>query len=51
MLRSRWDAHTLSQARGKFARICVELDLAKPLTPFIEIEGRTYGAVYEVGLL
>ncbi|BFG28278.1 hypothetical protein CerSpe_145520 [Prunus speciosa] len=26
---------------------CVELDLAKPLTPFIEIEGRTYGVVYE----
>ncbi|CAL2276141.1 unnamed protein product [Prunus armeniaca] len=41
------DAHTLSQARGKFARICVELDLAKPLTPFIEIEGRTYRVVYE----
>ncbi|CAL9018615.1 unnamed protein product [Prunus brigantina] len=41
------DAHTLSQARGKYARICVELDLAKPLTPFIEIEGRTYGVVYE----
>ncbi|VVA23699.1 PREDICTED: reverse mRNAase [Prunus dulcis] len=41
------DDHTLSQARGKFARICVELDLAKPLTPFIEIEGRTYGVVYE----
>ncbi|CAL2255077.1 unnamed protein product [Prunus armeniaca] len=41
------DAHTLSQARGKFARICVELDLAKPLTPFIEIEGRTYEVVYE----
>ncbi|CAL2228539.1 unnamed protein product [Prunus armeniaca] len=41
------DAHTLSQARGKFAQICVELDLAKPLTPFIEIEGRTYGVVYE----
>ncbi|ONI21901.1 hypothetical protein PRUPE_2G097600 [Prunus persica] len=41
------DAHTLSQARGKFARICVEFDLAKPLTPFIEIEGRTYGVVYE----
>lgn len=41
------DAYTMSQARGKFARICVELDLAKPLTPFIEVEGRRYGVVYE----
>ncbi|BFG30494.1 hypothetical protein CerSpe_167680 [Prunus speciosa] len=41
------DAHTMSQARGKFARVCVELDLAKPLTPFIEVEGRSYGVVYE----
>ncbi|ONI26925.1 hypothetical protein PRUPE_1G055400 [Prunus persica] len=41
------DANTMSQARGKFARICIELDLAKPLTPFIEVEGRTYGVVYE----
>ncbi|KAJ6329689.1 hypothetical protein OIU77_011210 [Salix suchowensis] len=29
------DSHTMSQARGKFARICVELDISKPLTPFI----------------
>lgn len=41
------DSHTMSQARGKFARICVELDLAKPLTPFIEVEGCTFGVVYE----
>ncbi|CAL2252936.1 unnamed protein product [Prunus armeniaca] len=41
------DAHTMSQARGKFARVCVELDLAKPLTPFIKVEGRSYGVVYE----
>ncbi|KAB5567995.1 hypothetical protein DKX38_001788 [Salix brachista] len=32
---------------GKFACICVELDISKPLTPFIEVEGRTYGVVYE----
>ncbi|KAF9685155.1 hypothetical protein SADUNF_Sadunf03G0025000 [Salix dunnii] len=41
------DPHTMSQSRGKFARICVELDISKPLTPFIEVEGRTYGVVYE----
>ncbi|CAB4316330.1 unnamed protein product [Prunus armeniaca] len=37
------DAHTMSQARGKFARVCVELDLAEPLTPFIEVEGLLIG--------
>lgn len=37
------DAYTMSQVRGKFVRICVELDLAKPLTPFTEVEGRKYG--------
>ncbi|CAL8115939.1 unnamed protein product [Prunus armeniaca] len=41
------DALTMSQARGKFARICVELDLSKPLVPFIEVEGRSYDVVYE----
>ncbi|CAL9001793.1 unnamed protein product [Prunus brigantina] len=41
------DALIMSQARGKFARICVELDLSKPLVPFIEVEGRSYGVVYE----
>lgn len=40
------DPHTMSQARGKFTRVC-ELDLSKPLTPFIKVEGRTYGVVYE----
>ncbi|KAI5317022.1 hypothetical protein L3X38_036729 [Prunus dulcis] len=41
------DAHTMGQARGKFARLCVELDLSKPLIPFIVVEGRTFGVVYE----
>lgn len=41
------DEHTMGQAQGKFARLCVELDLSKPLIPFIELEGRTYGVVYE----
>ena len=29
------DPHTMSQSRGKVARICVELDISKSLTPFI----------------
>ncbi|KAI9126914.1 hypothetical protein K1719_002510 [Acacia pycnantha] len=33
------DIHTAQQARGKFARMCVELDLTKPLVPEFEIEG------------
>ncbi|KAB5524822.1 hypothetical protein DKX38_022571 [Salix brachista] len=41
------DPHTMSQSRGKFARICVELDISKPLTLFIEVEGLTYWVVYE----
>lgn len=41
------DPHTMSQARGKFTRVCVELDMSKPLTLFIKVEGRTYGVVYE----
>ncbi|KAJ6684536.1 hypothetical protein OIU79_014813 [Salix purpurea] len=41
------DPCTMSQSRGKFARICVELDIFKPLTLFIEVEGRTYGVVYK----
>ncbi|PRQ53919.1 putative transcription factor interactor and regulator CCHC(Zn) family [Rosa chinensis] len=41
------DKLTLAQARGKFARICVEIDLQTPLKPFVEIEGVAYGIVYE----
>ncbi|XP_024190261.1 uncharacterized protein LOC112194246 [Rosa chinensis] len=41
------DKVTLAQSRGKFARLCVEIDLQKPLRPFIEVEGKAYGVVYE----
>ncbi|KAJ6375865.1 hypothetical protein OIU77_000767 [Salix suchowensis] len=41
------DSHTISQSRRKFAQICVELNISKPLTLFIEVEGRTHGVVYE----
>lgn len=41
------DRVTLAQSRGKFVRVCVEIDLQTPLQPFIEIEGTAYGVVYE----
>ncbi|KAI9128644.1 hypothetical protein K1719_000127 [Acacia pycnantha] len=36
----RLDIHTAQRARGKFARMCVELDLTKPLVPEFNVEGR-----------
>jgi hypothetical protein len=41
------DQLTLAQARGMFARVCVEIDLEKPLKPFVEVESGTFGIVYE----
>lgn len=41
------DKLTLAQTRGKFARICVEIDLQKPLIPYVEVEDFSYGVVYE----
>lgn len=41
------DQLTIAQARGKFARVCVEVDLNKPLKPFVEVESEAYGVVYE----
>ncbi|KAK9941422.1 hypothetical protein M0R45_018024 [Rubus argutus] len=41
------DKLTLAQARGQFARVCVEIDLQKPLIPFVDVEGCRYGVVYE----
>ncbi|KAL6137614.1 hypothetical protein ACLB2K_062904 [Fragaria x ananassa] len=43
----RVDPITISQARGKFARVCVEVDLSKPLRPFVEVESVAYNVVYE----
>ncbi|KAI9123765.1 hypothetical protein K1719_005065 [Acacia pycnantha] len=34
----RLDVHTAHRARGKFARMCVELDLTKPLIPEFSVE-------------
>ncbi|KAI9080533.1 hypothetical protein K1719_037499 [Acacia pycnantha] len=46
------DIHTEQRARGKFARMCVELDLTKPLVPEFAVEGQVLSVVYEsLGLL
>ncbi|KAI9073620.1 hypothetical protein K1719_044432 [Acacia pycnantha] len=48
----RLDIHTAQRARGKFARMCVELDLTKPLIPEFNVEGQVLSVVYEsLGLL
>ncbi|KAI9103644.1 hypothetical protein K1719_023267 [Acacia pycnantha] len=48
----RLDVHTAQRARGKFARLCVELDLTKPLIPEFNVEGQVLSAVYEsLGML
>ncbi|KAI9111227.1 hypothetical protein K1719_017838 [Acacia pycnantha] len=48
----RLDVHTAQRARGKFARLCVELDLTKPLIPEFNVEGQVLSVVYEsLGLL
>ncbi|KAI9108252.1 hypothetical protein K1719_020735 [Acacia pycnantha] len=48
----RLDVHTAQRARGKFARMCVELDLTKPLIPEFNVEGQVLSVVYEsLGML
>ncbi|KAI9075687.1 hypothetical protein K1719_042303 [Acacia pycnantha] len=48
----RLDIHTAQRSRGKFARMCVELDLTKPLVPAFNVDGQILSVVYEsVGLL
>ncbi|CAN0903112.1 hypothetical protein LINGRAHAP2_LOCUS37194 [Linum grandiflorum] len=43
----RVDRATKECARGKYARVCVEVDLSKPLLPKYKVEGVTYLVVYE----
>ncbi|KAI9070476.1 hypothetical protein K1719_047561 [Acacia pycnantha] len=43
----RLDVHTAQRTRGKFARMCVELDLDKPLVPEFNVEGQTFSVLYE----
>jgi hypothetical protein len=41
------DKNTLMQERGKYARICVEVDLTKSLLAMFMIKGRKYNIEYE----
>ncbi|KAL7181683.1 hypothetical protein ACSBR1_040559 [Camellia fascicularis] len=41
------DWTTTMATRGKFARICVEMDLTKPLTPKFVLENKCYNIEYE----
>jgi hypothetical protein len=41
------DMHTLRVARGKFARLCVEIDLTKPVVGRVGINGEWYNVQYE----
>ncbi|KAI9118425.1 hypothetical protein K1719_010757 [Acacia pycnantha] len=48
----RLDIHTAQRARVKFARMCVELDLTKPLVPEFNVEGQVLSVAYEsLGML
>lgn len=39
--------NSASSTRGKYARICVEVEFAKPLIPSCNLEGRKYRFEYE----
>ncbi|XP_024196069.1 uncharacterized protein LOC112199261 [Rosa chinensis] len=41
------DKLTIGQARGQFSRVCIDIDLSKPLRPFVEVESIAYQVVYE----
>ncbi|WJX44958.1 hypothetical protein P8452_31879 [Trifolium repens] len=41
------DRNTLLQERGKYARLCVEVELAKPLLAMFSIKDRSYKEEYE----
>jgi hypothetical protein len=41
------DMHTLRVARGKFARMCVEIDLTQPVVGRVGINGEWYQVQYE----
>ncbi|CAL8098739.1 unnamed protein product [Prunus armeniaca] len=41
------NALTISHNRGKFAKMCVELDLTKPLEAFVQINQEWYNIEYE----
>ncbi|CAN0873707.1 hypothetical protein LINGRAHAP2_LOCUS10451 [Linum grandiflorum] len=43
----RVDRQTAMVTRGKFARVCVEIELSKPLPPDVGVDGAWLKVVYE----
>ncbi|XVF02605.1 hypothetical protein REPUB_Repub04eG0189300 [Reevesia pubescens] len=43
----RVDGHTLAGEMGRYARICVQISLEKPLPDYSKVEGRCQALVYE----
>lgn len=41
------DKNTFQHDRGKYARLCVEVDLHKPLLAVFEVKGKHYKVEYE----
>lgn len=41
------DSNTIDQVRGSYARVCVELDLSKPLEAFVAVGEYDYLIEYE----
>ncbi|KAI5394690.1 hypothetical protein KIW84_061354 [Lathyrus oleraceus] len=41
------DKNTFTRERGKYARLCIEVDLSKPLLAIFVIKGRHYKVEYE----
>ena len=41
------DYQTLSATKGKYARLCVEVDLKKPLVPFVWVDRELQVVEYE----
>ena len=43
----RIDTHTASESRGRYARLCIQVDVEKPLTTSLIIEGIEHPISYE----
>lgn len=41
------DSNTVDMVRGRYARVCVELNLNKPLMPTVVVWGKKYSVEYE----
>lgn len=43
----RVDTHTATEARGRYARLCVQVDVSKPLITMVRIGQHNQAVVYE----